>query len=229
MVAVVQEPGQRLLLYSVPWNAYDAILRALDGRHLRISYDRGSLEIMTLSLEHEFFKTLLGRLIELMTYEMNISMFPGGSTTFKRMMLEKGLEPDECYWIQNERAMRGKKEFDIDVDPPPDLVVEVDITSSSINRMGIYASLRVPEVWRFDGETLEVHVLGANGKYRIKQQSRAFPFLPMAELVRFLTSNDTEDQTVLMHRFGKWVRATLVPAAIQAGKGDKKNGKKPGA
>src|SRR5262245_54289430 len=99
---------------------------------IRLTYDRAKLEIMTLSHGHENYATLIGRLIEALTEELNIPIHSGGSTTFKREAKKRGLEPDECYWIQNERVMRGRKDFEIDTDPPPDLAVEIDIMSSSL-------------------------------------------------------------------------------------------------
>src|SRR5262249_12678957 len=148
---------QRLLLSNVNWQSYEDLLEKLEERHIRLSYDRGELEIMTLTHEHEHYGSLLGRLIEALTEELNVPIHSGGSTTFKRKSKRRGLEPDKCYWIQNEPSMRGKKTFDVKTDPPPDLAVDVDISSSSLKRMAIYAALGVPEIWRFDGEVFEFY------------------------------------------------------------------------
>jgi Uma2 family endonuclease len=228
MVPAAREPVQRLLLYSIPWKSYDAILHALEGRHLRITYDRGKLEIMTVSYPHEFYKKLFARMIEIMTLELNMAMAPGGSTTFRRELMERGLEPDECYWITNTALMKGKLEFDADTDPPPDLALEIDITNSSLDRMGIYGALGTPEIWRFDGERLTVHHL-VGAKYRLRDRSRAFPFLPVQDLLRFVKQAETEDQTTVMRAFTQWVRDTLLPAAKpkKTGKSGKNNGKSP--
>jgi Uma2 family endonuclease len=230
MIAIREKPGQRLVLSCVPWSGYEAVSRAFEDRHIRITYDRGNLEIMTLSHRHEFSKRLLGRLIEMLTFVLHIRIHSGGSMTFSRKTLEKGFEPDECYWIQNEPLMRGREDYDIESDPPPDLGVEVDITSSSMNRMGIYAAMRVPEVWRVKRGLLSVHHLGADGKYKEKDRSRAFPFLPMDEIRRFLREARATDETSLLHAFHDWVRDALLPeftaAARKSAKGSKKNGKK---
>ena len=225
MVAIVKQPVQRLVLYSIPWKSYDAILHALEGRRLRITYDRGTLEIMTIGFPHEFYKKILARFIEIVTLELVIAMMAGGSLTFRRETMERGLEPDECYWIQNAALMVGRMEYDIDIDPPPDLAVEIDIHSSSLNRMAIYAALGVREVWRFDGEALHVyHLIG--GKYKLKDQSRALPFLPMSELVRFMKQAEGEEHTSVMRAFTQWVRETLVPASGgKSPKSGKSNGK----
>ena len=230
MVALLGEPPQHIVLDGISWNAYEMLLHDLEGRRLRITYDRGRLEIMAVSHRHEFGKKLLGRFVESMTLELDIPIHPGGSTTFKKELLKKGLEPDECYWIQNEPSMRNKRDFDIDVDPPPDLGIEVEVSRSVLDRMGIYGALRIPETWRFDGETLHVFILGTNGKYKEKDSSRAFPFLPMKEIQRFLLDTEAANHTAQMRSFHEWVRVTLVPAhgaaARKSAKGGRENGKK---
>jgi Uma2 family endonuclease len=135
----------------------------------------------------------------------------GGATTLKRGLRKMGLEPDECFWIAHEKQMRGKKEWDAASDPPPDLAVEIDITSSSLDRMGIYAALKVPEVWRYDGETLKVLVLGPGGKYKEKAKSPTFPWLPLAEFAGFVRKLGSEDEVRLIQQFTQWLRTTVVP------------------
>jgi Uma2 family endonuclease len=125
---------------------------------LRITYDRGALEIMTLSPEHERLKHLLGYFILILVEELGWNMAGFGSMTFKRKRHQRGLEPDECYWIENELAVRGKDRIDLRRDPPPDLVIEIDWTHSSLDRLAIFAILGVPEVWRFDGKDVTFHV-----------------------------------------------------------------------
>jgi Uma2 family endonuclease len=227
MIAPLHEPPSYLLLDNVSWETYEGLLRDLEGQHRRITYDEGSLEIMTLSHEHEFSGELLGRFVHMLTFELDIPIHSGGSTTFKRKKRAKGLEPDKCYWIQNERRMRGKKTFDIDADPPPDLALEVEVTRSALNRMGIYAAIRVPEVWCYDGEFLRVRHLAANGKYQEKHKSLAFPFLPMKDLARFLATADAQDETTLLRSFCQWVRETVAPMWRGNASKSGKNGRKP--
>jgi Uma2 family endonuclease len=183
---------------------------------------------MALSFRHENRKKLLGRFVDAMTLELNIPIQPGGSMTFKNELLERGLEPDDCYWIANEPWMRKKTDFDILRDPPPDLAIEIEVTRSALDRLGIYAALRIPEVWRFDGKKLRVCILGANGKYKEKQTSKAFPYLPLQELERFLLDTEAPNHTALIRSFHEWVKETLVPQAAEQkrGKGAKKNGTK---
>jgi Uma2 family endonuclease len=210
MATVPVAGEQRILLHGVSWQTYETLLREV-GRSTRLTYDRGMLEIMTPSHGHENYSRLLGRFIETMTEELNIPIHSGGSTTFRREAPQRELEPDECYWVQRESTMRGKKEFDPETDPPPDLALEVDITSSSLDRMSIYATLGVREVWRFDGSALRVCRL--RGKvYVPTEESLAFPFLSLDEVLRFLGESDRLDETSLVRSFRLWVREQLLPA-----------------
>ena len=126
--------------------------------------------------------------------------------TFKRLKHERGLEPDECYWIQNEPHVRGKDKIDLRKDPPPDLVLEIEVSRGAVNRLGIFAVLRVPEVWRFDGKTIHVHLLGPDGRYTESASSRVFPFLSMKQLVRFLSRRKTMGTVTLVRQFQSWIR-----------------------
>jgi Uma2 family endonuclease len=201
------EAEQRFLLDNVTWDQYVAISDALPDRAgLRISFDGETLELMTTSRLHEWFKKMLGRLIEALTFEWNIPISSGGQMTFRRRRALRGLEPDQCYWIKNERLMRGKTTFDAELDPPPDLAIEIDVAHSSVSREKIYARLRVPELWRFDGESLRVLVLTGSGKYREVDQSPTFPTLPIAELVPFLLPDESRDETTMLRHFVEWLR-----------------------
>ena len=117
----------------------------------------------------------------------------------------RALEPDECYWIANEISVRGRVDLDLDIDPPPDLALEIEISRSMLDRMSIYAALKVPEVWRWDSETLSVHLLTARGTYRASKRSKTFPFLPLDEFAAFLTRADLSE-TKLIRAFRSWVR-----------------------
>jgi Uma2 family endonuclease len=201
---------QRLVLPGIDWRTYQRLLRAFDEHAgIRLTYDRGALEIMTLTLGHESWGHLLGRFVVILTEELNLPLAAGGSTTIRRRRSRRGLEPDECYWIQNEALVRGRNRIDLRVDPPPDLAVEVDVSRSSLDRLGIYAALGVPEVWRFDGQTLTFHVLGANGEYTVSTHSRAFPLLGAGDLTAFLLQRGQMDENALGRQFRAWVRQQL--------------------
>jgi len=210
-VATVQAPQeQRFLMRNLDWPRYRTIADALGETHVRLTYDRGNLEFMTLSHGHERWSSLLGQFVEVLTEELNMPRQSGGSTTLDREDLERGLEPDRCYYLEHEAAVRDKDEIDLAVDPPPDLALEVDVSRSSLSRMSIYAAIRVPEVWRFDGEQLRVYGLAADGRYLESAQSLHFPFLPLAEVQAFLLRRNTMDETSLIKAFRQWVRS-LIP------------------
>ena len=151
--------SQRLLLHDVRWEAYVAIGSALQDRPVRMTFDRGRLEFMTTSPEHEIYKKRLTRCIEALAEEYNRPFVTAGNMTFQREDLDRALEPDDCFWIAQESRMRGKLEWCSTSDPPPDLVVEIEVSRSGVDRMAIYAALGVPEVWRFDGTRLHVCLL----------------------------------------------------------------------
>jgi Uma2 family endonuclease len=148
---------------------------------------------------------------------MNVPIHGGKSTTLKRELAQRGLEPDESYWVQNEPRMRGKKEFDLETDSPPDLAVEIDITSSSLPRMSIYASLGVAEVWRFDGSALTFEGLEAGQQYVALERSRAFPALNPERMWQFLEDSDRLSEHELTAALIDWVRREVKPAAKKKG------------
>ncbi len=206
-MATVELPAeQRFLLSAVDWPAYVGIGDLLGERHVRLTFDGWSLEFMTLSPEHERSKKLLARFVETLTEELEIDISSYGSMTFRREDLERGLEPDECYWIANEPLVRGRAVLDLTVDPPPDLALEIEISRSALDRMAIYAKLRVPEVWCWDGETLRVFLLGPDGQYTESPRSQAFPFLPLDALAPFLKAGAELSEAQLVHNFRQWMR-----------------------
>jgi Uma2 family endonuclease len=196
---------QHFVLSCIDWPTYVGFSDLLGERHVRVTFDRGEMEFRTLSPEHECSKKLLARLIEVLTEEMDIDIAGFGSMTCRREDLERGLEPDECYWITNEAKVRGRTDIDLDVDPPPDLALEVEVSRSALDRMRVYAGLGVPEVWRWDGQHLHVHLLGSDGQYAESDRSRVLPFLPVSELARFLAATATTSETELIRSFRAWV------------------------
>jgi Uma2 family endonuclease len=207
MVAVKLPDEQRFVLYNVDWDTYVTISDKLGERNIRLNYDGVNLEFVTTSLEHERAKKLLARLLETVTEEMEIDILGGGSMTCRRQDLDRGFEPDECYWLAHEAQMRGRDDIDLTRDPPPDLMLEIEISRSFVDRLAIAARLGVPEVWRWDRETLHIMLLESDGQYAESKHSRALPFLPVAELVRFLNLEDTtQSETKLLRAFRAWVR-----------------------
>ena len=209
MPTVTSPADQKLVLGNVPWEMYTKLLRTFESRRLRLTYDRGTLEIMTISFEHDCYGRFLGRLLITLTEEFNLPVRSGGSTTLRRRKKLKGLESDNCYWIQNEHLIRGKKRIILRVDPPPDVAIEIDITKSSLNRMRIYRALRVPEVWRFDGKVVTFHILQADGNFKSETQSRAFPGITPSDLLRFLEMFDQDEENAVIRTFRAWIRQQL--------------------
>lgn len=206
--------GQYLLLDNVDWRTYSRLLRIFaEQRGIRLAYDRGRLEIMSPLPEHETDASFLGRLVVALTEELGLPIKEGGSMTMRRRRKQRGIEPDRCYWIANEPKMRGKRTFSLRIDPPPDLAIEVDVTSSSLNRMGIYAALGVPEVWRLDEPTLTFLALGANRSYNALPHSLSFPTLKPADLMTFSPLRANQDENSVVRQFRVWVRQNLPPGA----------------
>jgi Uma2 family endonuclease len=200
-------PEQIVQLSGISWQTYEALLAEIGDRQIRLTYNRGNLEIMVPSPEHERFKTIMGRFVETLAEELDVRIEPLGSTTFKRPELS-GAEPDECFYIQNISAIKGKKRIDLNQDPPPDLVVEIDITSRSENSLQVYADLAVPEVWIYNGARFRINRL-ENGEYVECESSLAFPSLPILEIVRFLEQAETMDYLELVKAFRNWVKSQI--------------------
>jgi len=158
---------------------------------------------------HENVKRLIGRMIEAFTEELNIEIESASSTTFKREDLERGFEPDECYYIEHAAAICSKDDIDMTVDPPPDLIIEIDISRSSLNKFGIYRALGIPEVWRYDGESLRLYVLHDNDYIEV-QQSRVLSQLPIDTLTYLLSQRSLLGETQLVRQFRSRVRETFL-------------------
>lgn len=160
----VLEKNQSVVLHNISWSSYKTISDALQNETpAHFTFDRGRLEIMVLSLKHENLKKILAMLFERLSEFLELEIFAGGSTTFQREDLDRGFEPDECYYVRNAELMRGKESVNLEFDPPPDLIIEIDVKHSSLNRMSIFAAIGVPEVWRYDGERLEIYLLKESG------------------------------------------------------------------
>ena len=208
MTATIIAPPEEIIhLSGISWQTYETLLEELSDRRLRLTYNRGNLEIMAPSPEHERFKKLAGRFVETIAEELDIRIEPLGSTTFKKPQLS-GAEPDECFYFYNIDAVRGKKRLDLTKDPAPDLVIEIDVTSSSENRLRVYADLGVKEVWIYNGESLVIHQL-ENNTYVGSQTSQFFADLPILEIAQFIQQAQTTDYLELVKAFREWVRNQL--------------------
>ena len=198
-------PGQTVILNEIGWNEFEAILEDLgESRGSRIAYDRGTLEIMTPLPEHEVNKEYIGDFVKILLEELDIEFCPLGSTTFKNQAMFKGIEPDSCFYIENESAVRGKNRLDLTIDPPPDLALEIDITNRS--HPEIYQSLGVPELWRYEKNKLQILLLSQD-KYVESKTSRNFPNFPLIEVIpQYLTQCRTEGRNKGIKAFRSWVK-----------------------
>lgn len=198
-------PGQRILFNELPWSEFEAILEELgDNRTTRLAYYQRTLEIRMPSPEHERAKIIIGDLLKILLDELNINWEPFGSTTFKRQEMATGIEPDDCFYIQNYARMIGKKRINLTVDPPPDLAIEIDLTSKT--QLSAYQSLGVPEIWRYENQTLKIYLL-QNSQYIESPISLTFPTFPVIEEIsQFLEMSLTEGTSVALRAFCQWVR-----------------------
>ncbi len=208
-MTTLQQPlaETRVTLSPVRWETFEHLLTDLgNSRGTRLAYSHGVLEIMTPLGEHESNNRLIDDFIRAIADELELNLKKMGSLTLKRDGLKKGAEPDSCYYIQHEPQVRGQQNINLNVDPPPDLVLEIDITSGSLDKLPIYQALGVPEVWRYDGSILTVFVLQASGIYHSVSLSQVFPALDVKAIPQFIRQSLTDGETVTLRTFRQWVR-----------------------
>ncbi|XZE20367.1 Uma2 family endonuclease [Pirellulaceae bacterium SH449] len=195
-------PEVRMVLREVAWETYDALSDQRDGRTPRMTYDRGILEMMSPAREHENIGRLLGRLIETYSEVHDIEIISVASMTVKHSGLSKGFEPDESYYVTHAAQVLGKKDMDFEVDPPPDLIVEVELTSSAIKKMDLFAAMKVPEVWRHDGKNLSMYRLVDN-QYQSILSSVELPGLVSERINATMGLRNSTGETKLIKEFRK--------------------------
>ncbi|MGB8699185.1 MAG: Uma2 family endonuclease [Thermosynechococcaceae cyanobacterium] len=202
---LVVQPGQRLQVQEVSWPEFEAILNELgDKRASRIAYSDGVLEIRMPLPEHEVDKELIGDMVKILLEELDIDNECFGSTTFKRQDVTKGIEPDQCFYIENYAVMIGKRRVDLTIDPPPDLAIEVDVTSKT--GLDAYQALGVPELWRLEGGQLQISLL-EDGQYQTTNFSPHFPQLSIVDgISQFLNFSQVEGRSRTLKQFRQWVR-----------------------
>ena len=209
-------PGESLLLTGVAWEDYEQLLDWRDDwrRTVRLTYDHGKLGIMVVTNLHERLRKMLALLIEAWISETGGDYVPSGQLTHKRKDLERGFEPDECYYIQNWQKVPGLREVDFTVDPPPDLSIEVEVSRSVLGRLPIIAAFKVPEVWRYDGERVTVLLLDTDGTYRESPVSVAIPNFPFANAPHYLGMAAAIDAgfASIDRQFRAWIRSTSPPS-----------------
>lgn len=209
MTTATFELGEhRVILSNISWQTFERLLADLgENRCARLAYNDGVLEIMTPLGSHENNNRFIESLIGAIADELNLNLKRFGSLTLKREKRQKGGEPDSCYYIQNEPKVRHKQEIDLANDPPPDLVLEIDITSGSMDKLPIYAAIGVPELWRYDGRKLDVFVLSPEStSYQSVEKSPTFPWLSLAAIPRFIRQSLADGETATLRAFRTWVR-----------------------
>lgn len=207
MLTAVPTKFPRVILENISWQTYETILAEI-GNHRtnRLAYDQGILEIMTPLMPHEYNNRLLEHLVFALAEELKLNLKSTGSITCKRQGLSRGVEPDSSFYIQNEPLVRNKQNLDLNQDPPPDLVIEVDYKSASVDRMPIYRDLGVPEIWRYDQPVMEIYQLQA-GVYIPCNVSPTFFNLPLTtEIPHFLAQSLEIGEIPMIQAFRTWLR-----------------------
>jgi Uma2 family endonuclease len=203
------EPEPRVVLYGISWETYERLLEDLADRSVpHLAFDQGVLEIMSPTPEHEEYNRMLALFVDVIAEEFQMNIRSLGSMTIKRQDLLKGFEPDSCFYIQSVARIRGKRRIDMIQDPPPDLSIEIDVTSSSLDRFSIFARIGVPEVWRYDGSQVCIFTL-TEGQYIEVTQSVAFPLVGRETITQFLEESLELERLPWLRRLRAWARAQV--------------------
>jgi Uma2 family endonuclease len=200
-------PGQRLLLHDVGWAEFEAILEELGHRNTRIAYSNGTLEIMAPLPEHEYLKETIGDAVKDIGETLNMDYESYGSTTWLKQAQQASLEADNCFYFQNAAQIRGQLTFDLTQDPPPDLALEIDLTSKSLARP-IYARLGIPEIWCYNSGVLSIYLLQQH-QYAQAEQSQVFPTLKVQELPTLIEEYRDLGRLALRRAVRQWVREQI--------------------
>ncbi len=198
-------PGHRIILHNISWQEFEEILTELgENRASRLAYYQGNLEIKMPLPKHEVAKVIIGDLVKIILEELEIDCECFGSTTFKRQDMNSGIEPDDSFYIKNHLQMIGKEKIDLSIDPPPDLVIEIDVTSKT--QLDAYLALAVPEVWRYENDKLQINIW-QDGKYIESKISPNFPNLPIAEIIpQFVEESQIFGRSPTLRKFRHWVK-----------------------
>lgn len=201
--------ADRVLLNNISWQQFENILVDIgQTRSSRVAYDNGVLEIMTPLPEHEYYKENIGTAIQDIAEVLEMDYESLGSTTWRKEAKMAGLEPDNCFYFQNEPKIRGQLHYDLNQDPPPDLALEIDITSKSLNRFPIYARIGVPELWCYDEGQLKIYLLQEDDTYQESEFSLVFPQLRVQEIPEVIDQYRREGRRTIRRKIREWAIAT---------------------
>ncbi len=205
---VTQLPADAVVTFhGVSWQEYEDLLNQVgEASGLRISFASGTLTVMTLSTEHEKYADFIKRLVSHLGFQLRINILFFGSATMKKTKGRKGLEPDACFYVQTADRLGNRMQLDFETDPPPDIAVEIDLHHDSSSKLPIYATLGVPEIWRYDGQTSTISVLQED-QYATVPHSQALPLLSSQILTGFLTRLREEGELQVLLAFDEWLQA----------------------
>ena len=211
MVATTTSAENRAVLQNISWQTFKTMLVEMGSeRNNRLAYDNGIVEIMTPLLPHENSNRIIEGFVVALCEEFGLEFKRAGSLTLTRDDLERGGEPDSSYYIQNESLVRNKENIDLAIDPPPDLVLEVEYSRSKVDKPSLYAAIGVPEFWRFNGSVLRVYIL-TNGQYTEAQTSPTFAPVTVGDIPRFIQETKKKGEMATTRDFRAWVRKHLQP------------------
>lgn len=206
MATAITPPEQATLLHNISWATYRSLLADYkDSSAPRLTFDRGLLEIMSPSTRHERLNRRLATFVEIVLEERGVEFDNVGSTTFKREDLQRGFEPDSSFYVQSIESINDKEQIDLAVDPPPDIVIEIDITHASLDKLPIFAAVGVPELWRYDGKQVMILLL-ASGSYVASPESAALPGVTGEVLTRFMRASEQQKRTIWLGDVRAWAR-----------------------
>ena len=202
-----------VILLHVKWDTYERLLGDDEERRIpRMTYDHGVLELVTPSKPHEVDAATITRFVDIVAAVLGIPIQSTASTTFRRQDLERGFEPDASFYIQNEPRVRNRREVDLTVDPPPDVVLEMEMSRSALDKLPLFASMGIPEVWRCDGQRVTILLLEQDG-YRESSSSQSLPVLTSEDLTRFLAESRTMLSPDWFQAVSNWARERRSPAS----------------
>ncbi|MEH2247801.1 Uma2 family endonuclease [Nostoc sp.] len=206
---LTERRADRVVLYNISWQQFENLLVDLgESRAARVAYDDGALEIMTPLPEHEYYKEIIGDIIKDTAEVLELDYECYGSITWKRELKKAGIESDNCFYFQNEALIRGKLKFDLNQDPPPDLALEIDVTSKSLDRFPIYTRLGVPEIWSYDSGEIKIYQLQGE-EYLKRETSLVFPNLNIQEIPSLIERYRMAGRRVFRQKIREWVRGQM--------------------
>ncbi len=200
--------GDVVTFHDVIWEEYEELLDQVgEAAGLRISFNDGTLKVMSLSAEHEKYVRFIESLIGAVRLRLRINIVSFGSATMRKRKKSKGNEPDACFYVQTAAVIGNRIDLDFEIDPPPDVVVEVDVHHDSTDNDAIYAALGVPEIWRYDGHEMTIYHLQQDGEYVVAETSHALPMLTGQILTRYLTRLRQDGEFEAILAFDEWLQS----------------------